>query len=161
MEIRVENPRATIVPPNHAVAMLKERGGSRVLTLTLSGISMAFLTWEINDVEQRPEIFKFVLECVSCLKGSIEKVVIYDMAVDGIYLSRVIIKDSNEDRTYNMDLRVTEALVLALASKCPIFVVEEVFVKTEKYRNSQENNLSEEDALKMLNSMDPKKLIKH
>ena len=161
MEIRVENPIIVVVPPNNQMAMLREQGGSRVLTITLSGISMALLTWEIKDIESRPEIFKFVSECVGCLKGSIEKIVIYDMASDGMYLSHVAIKDTSEDRLYKMDLHVTDALVLALASKCPIFVVEEVFVKTQKYKNAEQDSLSEEEARRIFNNMDPSKLIKH
>jgi len=158
MEIRTEDIQLAEMSDEARVALLKEMGGTRVLTITLSDVSFHLLIREIENVEDRPTIFKFVSECVLALSGNIEKMVIFDIdSRSGMYRSYVTVRDARDDRTYNLDLHVTSALTLAVASKCPIFVTEEVFEKSSKeVKKYMENTVQ-----RNFENIDPEKLTKH
>lgn len=157
MEIRTGNPRLVHAPPGTILAVLKEENGPRTLTIELEVMFATLIYWEIENIEPpKPMIFKFVLECMRSLVTDIEKIVIYDL-VDRAYYSYVVIKDNRENRTYNLDLHVTNALALAVAAKCPIFVTEEVFNKQDSYRKE----LGEENIRNIFNNIDPAKSVKH
>ena len=161
MEIKLENPKLGAASNGQAIAMLKEENGTRILTIVLHIVSFHLLRLEIDDIDTpQPMIFEFVSDCLNALKGSLEKVVIYDM-VDGLYLSRAVIKDIKEDRTYSLDLFVVNALALAIATERPIFVVEEVFEKVAKEQKELEEKARQEIGAAMLDGLNLKKETRH
>src|SRR5206468_724498 len=107
MEIRIEDPRIVALPSNERILFLKEAGGPRFLSLTLTVVSMHFLIWQSEKQKgQVTLIFDFALECINSLKAKIEKVVIYDL-VDNIFLSYVVV--SKEGQSLQMKLHITDA----------------------------------------------------
>ena len=161
MEIEIGDPVLALIPPDSAVVQLTEKGGARRLTLTLNVISFNLISWELEGFPNtKPMIFKFICECMEALKANIEKVVIYD-AVNGTYHSHVVIKDEQENRTYQMPLHVTDAVALAIASKCRIFVTEEVFEKVQKELEKYPDRTMATEARMFFDEMNPDKMTKH
>lgn len=62
------------------------------------------------------------------------------MTDDGHFLSRVAVKDRRDDRAFNLDLHVTDAMVLALTGKYPLYVTEETFRKKEAEDQKRSGN---------------------
>lgn len=157
MEIKLGNPRILTTPSGDILAELKEENGSRTFSIVLNPVSANLLNWEIEKTElQKPMIFKFVLETLTSLRANIKKIVIYDMA-DDVYYSCVIIKDNRENRTYKIDLHITHALSLSVASKCPIFIEEAVLAKYEE----RVRLIPIEKAKQAFLDLEPKKATKH
>jgi len=134
VEIKFLDPELLQVTPEKIVARITEENGTRTLGIALNNISTALIAWEINEVDNRPTIFKFTLECIQALQANIERVVIHDL-IDHYFQAHAVLKDDGADRTYNINLHVTDALALAVAAKCPLFVDEVVFTKTNKHTN--------------------------
>lgn len=134
MEIRVEEPRFAEVPPDKKLVMLKEKDGARVVVINFNDIPFHLLGFELENIEHRPEIFKFIPESLlPALRANIEKVVIYDI-VEKVFRSRIFVKDDRENRTYGLELHITVALTLAIAAQCPIFVTEGTFEKYSEHK---------------------------
>lgn len=161
MEIKLGGPIVTVVPPDTRLAVLREINGSRVVSISLSNLTLALLTWEIQNTENRPEIFKFTFECISAMNGNIEKVVINDTDSENVYHAYVSIIDNREGRTYQLKLQVTNALILAVAAKCPIFITDEALRKSENQRQEMPEKNYKNDIQRIFDELDPDESTKN
>ncbi len=159
MEIRVD-PYILILPDNISLVRLREREGERVIDISLNQISLYQLLTIINEVDtDQPIIHKLMVNTLLILGTTIEKVVVDDL-VDGALHSRIYVK--NGERIHTIDANITDAIGLAVVQDCPLLVLDNVFKKGDdeikRLRKEKQVEISDEEALRILNNIDPSKL---
>ena len=160
MEILLKKLDVVMAPPNIPVAHLKEENGSRSIYITLNIISLRNLIVAIDEIETpRPTIHAVYINSLQTLGADIKKIVIDDF-IDGIFDSKIYIT-TKENSVQIINCHVTDALVIAVIKNCPIVIVENIFLKLEEESKRQQGEASESKALKILENIDPDKLIKH
>ena len=161
MEILVEGPIVSIIPADDCpVALLRKKGGTEELTVTLNVFSLQNMVMAIENIRSnRPTIHQLYVNSLETLGATVEKVVINDM-VDGIYHFCIFII-TQEGQTELIDAHVTDALIIATIKTCPIFVTEEVFKKLDREKMGTQNKILAIKAAKMLENFDSDRLIRH
>lgn len=117
---------------NQPMVLLTEEGGKRRVSISFNTISAYLLACEMYKPERLTTIFGFELECLDALESSIEKIVIDGVSQDNVYEASVYIKDHRANKVYALKRHITQALSLATAAKCPIFIDGKVFKDLEE-----------------------------
>lgn len=161
MEISVD-PYILILSPTNSIVRLREREGKkRAIDLTLNAISLYNLLSVANSTKtDRPIIHKLMVNALSVLGSAIEKVVV-DNIIDGLFHSHIYLK--RDGQVHLIDAHVTDAIGLAIVQRCPLLVLEDVFAKSAEEQARRRlgiQRMSDEEELKMLQDIDPDKLLK-
>ena len=107
---------------------LKENGGSRVLNMTIDTTYASYIPVIFGEVKMpRPIMPQLIVNILATIGADIQKVVVTDLA-EGTFHSNIHI--GLGAKTHAIDAHVTDALMIALAQNCPIFIEEEVFKKS-------------------------------
>lgn len=123
IETIVESISVNLVTQNRVV-ILKEVEGDRQLLIWIGEFEAQAIVLELRNQESpRPLPYDLLRNAIESLGGSVERVVISELAQD-IYFARVLVTRNGE--TIELDARASDSIALALRVDCPIFVDEQV-----------------------------------
>lgn len=155
MEIQVDP--FIIVLPEFSIVRLREREGkNRALDISANAVTLYYLLTIAKGVEtDRPIIHKTFIDSLRMLGVNIEKIIIDDL-INNTFHSHIYIKNPNQ-AIYSIDAHVTDAVGLSILQDCPLFVTEEVFEKKANADMAKKTTMSDEEALRMIQSLDTNK----
>jgi hypothetical protein len=106
------------------VIVLREKNGDRSMPIII-GLSEVFALHRVinNESPPRPLTHELFGQVLDVLGVTVERVVICNLT-EGTYYGRLILK--RDGRTYDVDSRPSDAIVLAAQKGAPIFVEEAV-----------------------------------
>jgi hypothetical protein len=109
---------------HHQLIVLKERGGEREMAILVGLAEILALHRVINQEEPpRPLTHELFGQVLDTLGVTIERIIVNDLS-EHTYYGRLILRQ--DGRTFDVDTRPSDAIVLAAQKEAPIFVEEEV-----------------------------------
>lgn len=121
------------------VVFLKEIGGERVLPICVGpseGLAIALGMTQTSY--KRPLTHDLMKNLIEVFEGEVKKVVVNDIQ-DNTYYARIYIKRNID--IIEIDARPSDSIALALRSKSPIYISEEVFKKADTFKVKSEEEL--------------------
>lgn len=136
-EIEVEVSRIIISEIMDAQAvLLKEKHGGRTIPIIIGIVEALALEREVKSKKSlRPMTHDLLITFLDVLHCQITKVVINDLK-EGTFFAELHLNQNG--KSYTLDCRPSDALVLATHFKSPIYVAENVFLKTEQQQEEQQ-----------------------
>lgn len=123
IETVVESININLVTRNRVV-FLKEVNGNRHLPIWIGDFEAHAIAMELQlSASPRPLPYDLIKNIVTDLNGSIERVVVNDLAHD-VFFARIVIEAGG--RTIEIDSRPSDAIAVAVRAKCPILVADSV-----------------------------------
>jgi uncharacterized protein len=110
------------------VIVLKEKKGSRVLPIVIGMNEAAAIKMKLSGFNApRPLTHDLMLAIIESLSARLEKIVIDDL-VDGTFHAKLYVQQL-QGAVIIVDARPSDSVALAVRTKAPIFVEEDVFDK--------------------------------
>jgi len=110
------------------VIVLKEKQGSRLLPIVIGIGEATAIKMKLGGLKpQRPLTHDLILAIIENLKVALEKVVIDDL-IEGTFYAKLYLRN-HEKKPKVVDARPSDSIALAVRSKSPIFVEEQVLEK--------------------------------
>jgi bifunctional DNase/RNase len=107
------------------VIVLKERHGQRSFPIVIGIVEIFAIDRRLKGIQTpRPMTHDLIDQIIENLGGKLEKIIITDLS-NQIFYARLEI--SCNGQTVSIDSRPSDAIALAAATSCPIFVAEKVF----------------------------------
>jgi bifunctional DNase/RNase len=126
IETMVESIRVSLVT-QHRVVVLKELNGERHLPIWIGAYEADAIAMELQGVTAaRPLPYDLMKSLIGDMGGSVDRIVVSDLAQDVFYAQIVI---QQNDRSVELDSRPSDAIALAVRSGVPILVAESVMEK--------------------------------
>ena len=111
----------------HRVVLLKEVGSDRYLPIWIGPCEAEAINIELQNIQvARPLTHDLLREAVETLGGVVERVVVSELRDDTFYARVFITVDGRE---IDIDSRPSDAIALAVRTKSPIFIADEVMVE--------------------------------
>ncbi|MDG5816039.1 bifunctional nuclease family protein [Chitinispirillales bacterium ANBcel5] len=142
MLVQVEIASFAVDPgKNSPLILLKESGGARSIAVPIGPLEASAIAMQSLQVEsQKPLTIDLVKIVIEQLGATLSRVVVYDFS-EQVFLARLQVL--TEKSVKFIECRPCDAISLALRCKCPIFVADSVFTKTQSG-----SSLSDADNLK-------------
>lgn len=119
------------------IIVLKEKNGSRILPIIIGLLEATAIKMKIGGVEPpRPLTHDLLKRVIEGLGAKLEKVIV-DKIIDNTYHAKLVINTGDSKVEY-IDARPSDSIALAVRTKSPIFVEEEVLNKTEMFNPPEE-----------------------
>ncbi len=136
-EVEVEIARIIISELMDAQAIvLREKGGNRTIPIIIGVVEALALDREIKVKKSiRPMTHDLLVSILEILRCNLRKVLISDLK-GGTYYAELYLEQNG--KSYAIDCRPSDALVLASHFKSPIYVLEDVFLKTQNSEEEEE-----------------------
>ncbi len=110
------------------VIVLKEKQGPRLLPIVIGIGEATAIKMKLGGLKpQRPLTHDLILAIIGNLKVALEKVVIDDL-IEGTFHAKLYLRN-HEKKPKVVDARPSDSIALAVRSKSPIFVEEQVLEK--------------------------------
>jgi len=110
------------------IIVLKEKEGDRMLPIVIGmGEAIAIKMKLGGFVPQRPLTHDLILAIIGNLKVTLERVVIDDL-IDGTYHAKLYLRNQEKEPKV-VDARPSDSIALAIRSKSPIFIEEQILEK--------------------------------
>lgn len=143
---------------NMPIVLLRDAEGQKVLPIWVGVFEANAIALQIENVTpERPMTHDLLKNLITDLKASVQKVVVCDLKDNTFYA--LIYLEANGD-TIAVDARPSDALALALRSRCPIFVEESVIEGAEN-RDPTGDKPDTDRLQKWLESLDPTDMGKY
>ncbi len=111
------------------VIVLKEKDGERQLPIVIGFMEASSIKIKLTGMEvPRPMTHDLLIQIVESFGGTLERVII-DNLVNNTFHSKLAIK-TKEGETKCIDARPSDSIALAVRSKIPIFVADDVLEKS-------------------------------
>jgi hypothetical protein len=110
------------------VIVLKEKAGRRLLPIVIGINEATAIKMKLGGFKSpRPLTYDLMLSIMGKLEVTLEKVVIDDL-IDGTFHAKLYLKNHDKEPKI-IDARPSDSVALAVRSKSPIFVEEQVLEK--------------------------------
>ncbi|MBM3248517.1 MAG: bifunctional nuclease family protein [Candidatus Omnitrophica bacterium] len=117
------------------VIVLKEKGGNRRLPIIIGFLEASSIKMKVSGMTPpRPLTHDLLKSTIENLDGKLDKVVI-DKLLENTFHAKLIIKQDGKVKI--VDARPSDSIALAVRSKAPIFVEEEVLEKASSLKEEQ------------------------
>lgn len=105
--------------------VLAEKEGKRRLPIIIGGFEAQSIAIELEDMKpSRPLTHDLFKTFTDTFNVKITEIVIFNL-MEGVFYSKIICK--NEDnKTFEIDARTSDAIAIGLRSKCPVFTFEHI-----------------------------------
>jgi bifunctional DNase/RNase len=134
------------------VVLLKEKEGSRMLPIWIGPSEASSIAIELTGRKfQRPLTHDLLKTVIDGLNATVPKVAIVDLR-EKTYYAKVYLE--REEELLTIDARPSDCIALALRTRSPIFVREEL-LREEDETEDVGNEQSMEDLQRKLEEMDP------
>ena len=126
IETMVESIRVSLVT-QHRVVVLKELNGERHLPIWIGAYEADAIAMELQGVTAaRPLPYDLMKSLIGDMGGSVDRIVVSDLAQD-VFYAQIVIQQNG--RSVELDSRPSDAIALAVRSGVPILVAESVMEK--------------------------------
>lgn len=126
------------------VVWLQEKGGKRTFAIVVGFFEASSLRDRVREfTPPRPMTHHLVTNCIRDLGGVLERIVISELR-ENTYYARLVIRQ--DGHTVSVDARPSDALVLAVQEKVPVFVADDVLTEASKWSVAPQVTLSEDTA---------------
>jgi len=113
------------------VVWLQERNGKRSFAIVVGFFEASSLRDRVREFRPpRPMTHNLISSCIRDLGGKLEKVVISELK-DNTYFARLVVRQ--DGKTVEVDSRPSDALVVAMQDKVPVFVSDDVLNEASKW----------------------------
>ncbi len=147
---------------NSPIVILKEINGDKILPIWIGIMEATAIASELENIKfSRPMTHDLMKNIMETLDVKITKVEVCDLRDNTYYaLIHLLTSDGKE---YAIDARPSDALALSLRMKAPIFVKEEVLLKSTKLTEEDSADESEKEKRwkKILESLELKDFGKY
>lgn len=111
----------------HRVVLLKEVGSDRYLPIWIGPCEAEAINIELQNIQvARPLTHDLLMSAIETLGGVVERVVVSELR-DDTFFARVFLTVNG--REVDIDSRPSDAIALAVRTKSPIYVADEVMVE--------------------------------
>jgi len=111
------------------VIVLKEKDGERQIPIVIGFMEASSIKIKISGVEvPRPMTHDLLLQAIEAMGGRLQKVII-DKLVDNTFYAKLELK-TKDGQIKVIDARPSDSIALAVRSKAPMYVSEEVAQKS-------------------------------
>ena len=112
------------------VIVLKEKDGQRLLPIIIGLLEATAIKMEIGGVTPpRPLTHDLLKKLIETLDAKLDKIII-DKIIDNTFHAKLVI-NMGDSKVKFVDARPSDSIALAVRTKSPIFVEEEVLNKSE------------------------------
>lgn len=112
--------------------VLKETNGNRTLTIGIGNPEVNAIKLEIAKVKpQRPMTHDLLKRVIEVFDATVEKIIINKLQFSTFH-AKIFVKLSSKD-IRQIDARPSDSIALALRTKSPIYVTEEILNKVQKF----------------------------
>ena len=138
------------------VVLLKEKDGTRMLPIWIGPSEASSIALELTGRKfQRPLTHDLLKTVIDGLNATVPKIAIVELR-EKTYYAKVFLERDNEVLT--IDARPSDCIALALRTRSPIFVKEELLRDDES--GEEPSDLSMEELQRQLEDMDPEEFGK-
>lgn len=139
---------------NSPVVILKDDEEKNTLPIWIGPLEAGAIATMLEGIElSRPMTHDLMRNMLDKLGAMVEKIVITDL-VDNTYYARIYM--NIDGKIVDIDARPSDSMALALRTKTPILVDEEVIQKSQSVVIQNKTDLSDEEKMKeFLESLDP------
>lgn len=107
-------------PSQKPIILLKEENGERFLPIWVGAFEASAIALEIvNFKTSRPMTHDIIISIIKDLGAKVDFIAVTDIINDTFYA--VLNLMNTEEQTISIDLRPSDAIAIAVRSKCPIF----------------------------------------
>lgn len=122
---------------NMPIIILRDENGQRVLPIWVGVFEANAIALQIENVQTpRPMTHDLLKNVIDDLRGHVERIVVCELKENTFYAR---IHMSSNGRAFEVDARPSDAIALALRTRSPIFVEEEVITSARSVETSKEN----------------------
>ncbi|MEO8376842.1 MAG: bifunctional nuclease family protein [Candidatus Sumerlaeota bacterium] len=126
----------------HQVIILQEKEGTRHFPIYIGNYEVTVLDSAIRDVtHERPLTHDLALNIVESLEGKLTGVVVDELR-GNTFIGKLLVKNGHGEVT-RIDTRPSDAIILAMKRRVPIYVEEEVLASANLEENESGNGDSE------------------
>jgi uncharacterized protein len=126
IEVTIDSVRVSLMS-QHRIVVLKDADGPRYLPIWIGPFEADAITIELQGVEvQRPLTHDLLKAVIANLGAEVERVTITDLRNDTFFAQITLQVDG---RHLEVDSRPSDAIALAVRSRVPVFVAEEVMAQ--------------------------------
>ncbi len=123
IEVKIAGIQVSLMS-QHRVVLLKELGAERYLPIWIGPYEAEALSLELQQISvARPLTHDLLKNVIEAMGGVVEYIVVSELRDDTFY-ARIVI--SMDGRTIEVDSRPSDAMNLAVRTRVPIYVAEEV-----------------------------------
>ena len=143
---------------NMPIVILKDKDGDRVLPIWVGIFEANAIAVQIENIEtRRPMTHDLLRNVITDLDGQVDRIVVSDLKDNTFY---AVIHLTVRGERVAVDARPSDAIALALRTRAPILVEEEVIVNAKTVDFTPDH--SDSDRLqKWLENLDPEDLGKY
>src|SRR5476649_493889 len=125
---------------NVPIILLRDSEGQKVLPIWVGIFEANAIALQIENVTpERPMTHDLLRNVITDLKATVQKIVVCDLK-EGTFYALVYLEVSGD--TVAIDARPSDAIALALRSRCPIFVEESVIEAAENREDRKSTRLN-------------------
>jgi uncharacterized protein len=125
------------------VVWLTEKGGSRAFAIVVGFFEASSLRDRVREfAPPRPMTHHLIMNCIRGLGGTLERITISELK-DNTYYARLMVRQGAE--TVEIDARPSDALVLAVQERVPVYVADDVLTEASKWAVTPQINFSAEE----------------
>lgn len=146
IEVVIDSIRISLVS-QHRIVLLREVDSERQLPIWIGPCEADAITIELQDVKvARPLTQDLLKNVISELGGAVSHVLIKELN-ESVFHARLFINIEAEKDPREVDCRPSDAIALAVRTKVPIFITEDVMdvAGVEPEPDMQEAEVAEED----------------
>ncbi len=125
------------------VVWLQEKGGGRAFAIVVGFFEASSLRDRVREfLPPRPMTHHLVSNCIRDLGGRLERVLISELK-ENTYFARLVVRQ--DGKAVEVDARPSDALVVAVQERVPIFVAEDVLDEAAKWSITPDISLDDLD----------------
>ena len=135
IEVNVVYPQGVSLSIDTFTLQVQEKGGERVVPVLIFTNDAKIILLEMNKIPlPRPLSYDLFMSLMAQTQTTLRKVLVYDF-LNGIFHTRIEL--SGPQGPFNIESRLSDAVLLALKANAPIFFEEAVFNRTSHIQKSR------------------------
>lgn len=147
---------------NTPILILKDINSETSLPIWIGILEATSIATELEKIQlPRPMTHDLIKNCFEFLNVKVERIEVCDLRQNTYY---ALIYLRNNDKVRTIDARPSDAVAIALRTDAPIFVKEEVLLKSQKTDSATQPVFSKEDQENwedILENLDPEDFSKY
>jgi len=124
--------------------VLAEKEGKRRLPIIIGGFEAQSIAIELEDMKpSRPLTHDLFKTFTDTFKVKIKEIVIFNL-MEGVFYSKIVC-ENEEETTFEIDARTSDAIAIGLRAKCPVYTFEHILDSAGIQLDEDESKTKEGD----------------
>ena len=116
------------------VIVLKEKNGERRLPIIIGLLEASSIKMKLSGIEPpRPMTHDLLKNTIELLDARLDRIII-DKLLDNTFHAKLVLRLNNNGQEKIIDARPSDSIALAVRTKAPIFVEEEVLKQADMFK---------------------------